>query len=71
MRARHLAMRHHPSDMAGPGRDRDQEMQAACQAAAREAELEQAGWEACQELQAAEREGHRPYRAAEAEPGAR
>ena len=53
------------------GRDRDQEMHAACQAAARQAELEQAGREACQELQAAEREGRRPYWQAEAEPGAR
>jgi hypothetical protein len=52
------------------GRDRDQEVRAACRAAARQAELEQAGWEACQELQAAEREGRRPYWQAEAEPGA-
>src|SRR5436190_17143480 len=52
------------------GRNRDQEMHAACQATAREAELDQAGWEACQELQAAEREGRRPYWEAEAEPGA-
>jgi hypothetical protein len=51
------------------GRDRDQEVQAACQAAARKGELEQADWEACQELQAAEREG-RPCWDAEAEPGA-
>jgi hypothetical protein len=52
------------------GRDRDQEVRAACQAAAREAELERAGWEACQEPRAAEREGRPPYQAAEAEPGA-
>jgi hypothetical protein len=32
------------------GRDRDQEVRAACQAAARKAELEQAGWGVCQEL---------------------
>jgi hypothetical protein len=53
------------------GRDRDQEVRAACQAAARQAELEQAGWEACQEPQAAEREGRLPHWEAEAEPGAR
>jgi hypothetical protein len=53
------------------GRDRDQEVQAACQAAAQEVELEQAGWEAYQELQAAQREGRRPHWQAEAEPGAR
>ena len=52
------------------GRDRDQEVRAACQAAALEAELEQASWEACQELRMAEREGRRPYWEAEGEPGA-
>jgi hypothetical protein len=52
------------------GRDRDQEMRAACQAAARDAELEQASWEACQELPAAGREGRRPCWDAEAGPGA-
>jgi hypothetical protein len=52
------------------GRDRDQEVRAACQAAAREAQLEEASWEAHQELLAAEREGRLPYWEAEAEPGA-
>jgi hypothetical protein len=52
------------------GRDRDQEVQAASRAAAREAELEQTGWEACQELQAAQREERRPHWQAEAEPRA-
>jgi hypothetical protein len=50
------------------GRDRDQEVRAACQAAAREAEAEWASWEAHQELLAAEREGRLPYWEAEAEP---
>ena len=50
------------------GRDRDQEVHAACQAAAREAEAEWASWEAHQELLAAEREGRLPYWKAEAEP---
>jgi hypothetical protein len=52
------------------GRDRDPEVRAACLAAAREAEAEEAGWEACQELRAAEREGRPPCWGAEAEPGA-
>jgi hypothetical protein len=52
------------------GRDLAQEVRAACQAAAREAELEQAGCEACQELPAAEREGRHPHWEAEPEPGA-
>ncbi len=52
------------------GRDRDQEMQAACQAAAREMQIEEASWETLQEQRAAEREGRPPYWEAEAEPGA-
>lgn len=52
------------------GRDRDQEMRAACQAAAREAEAEEVGGEACQELRAAERAGRPPCWGAEAGPGA-
>jgi hypothetical protein len=51
------------------GRDRDQEVRAACQAAAREAEAEDAGWEACQDPRAAEREARPPSWEAEAEPG--
>ena len=43
------------------GRDRDQEVRAACRAAAREAEAEDASWEACQEQLAAEREGRLPF----------
>jgi hypothetical protein len=49
------------------GRDLDQEIRAACQSATREAEPEQAGWEACQEQRAAEREGRPPCWEAEAE----
>jgi hypothetical protein len=52
------------------GRDRDQEVRAACQAAAREAQIEEAEWETHEELLAAEREGRLPYWEAEAEPGA-
>jgi hypothetical protein len=52
------------------GRDRDQEVRAACQAAAREVEAEEASREAYEELLAAEREGRLPYWEAEAEPGA-
>jgi hypothetical protein len=52
------------------GRDRDQEVHAACQAAAREAEAEDAAWEACQEQLAAEREGRLPYWEAGADPEA-
>jgi hypothetical protein len=52
------------------GRDRDQEVQAACRAAAWEAEAEHNSWEACQELLAAEEEGRLPYWEVEAEPGA-
>ena len=52
------------------GRDRDQEVRAACQAAAREVEAEEASWEAYQEQLAAEREGRLPYWEAEAEPEA-
>jgi len=52
------------------GRNRVQEIRAACQAATRQTQPERAGWEACQELQAAEREGRRPNRETEAEPGA-
>jgi len=53
------------------GRDRDQEVRAACQAAAREAEAEDASWEAYQEQLAADREGRLPCWEAEAEPEAR
>jgi hypothetical protein len=49
------------------GRDRDQEVRAACAAAARKAEAEEAGWEAGQELRAAEREGRPPCWEPEAE----
>jgi hypothetical protein len=49
------------------GRARDQEIRAACQAAAREAEAEQASWEAHQELRAAEQEERPPYWEAQAE----
>ena len=49
------------------GRDRDQEVRSACQGATREAEAEQAGWEARQELPAARQEGHPPCREAETE----
>jgi hypothetical protein len=51
------------------GHDRDQEVRTASPAAAREAQLEQVGWEACQELRAAEREGRPPYWDAESKPG--
>jgi hypothetical protein len=50
------------------GRDRDQEVQAACRAAAWEAEAEHESWKAYEELLAAEQEGGLPYW--EAEPGA-
>jgi hypothetical protein len=53
------------------GRDRDQEVTAACRAAAREVEAEEASRGAYEELLAAEREGRLPYWEAEAEPGAR
>ncbi len=52
------------------GRGRDQEVRAACQAAAREAQIEEAVWEALQEQLAAEHEGRLPYWEAEAGPGA-
>jgi hypothetical protein len=52
------------------GRDRDQEVRAACQATARQAELEQASWEARQERRGPEQEGRCPRWQAEAEPGA-
>jgi hypothetical protein len=52
------------------GRDRDQEVRAACQAAAQEVEAEEASREAYEELLAAEREERLPYWEAEAEPGA-
>jgi hypothetical protein len=47
------------------GRDRDQEVRAACQAADREAAAEDASWEAYQERLAAEREGRLPFWEAE------
>jgi hypothetical protein len=50
------------------GRDRDQEVHAACQAAAPEMKAEDASGEAHQELLAAEREGRLPYGEAEAGP---
>jgi hypothetical protein len=53
------------------GRDRDQEVRAACQAAAREARAEDARWEVHQEQLAAEREGRLPWWEAEADPEAR
>jgi hypothetical protein len=43
------------------GRDRQQEVRAACQAADREAAAQDASWEAYQELRAAEREGRLPF----------
>jgi hypothetical protein len=53
------------------GRDRDQEVRARpAQAAARQAEAEDASWEAYQEQLAADREGRLPWWEAEAEPEA-
>jgi hypothetical protein len=52
------------------GRDRDQEVRAACQAAAREAAIEEASREAYEEYLAAERGGRLPYWKTEADPEA-
>jgi hypothetical protein len=52
----------------GQGRDRDHEVRAACHAAAREAEAEEASRQAHEELPAAEREGRLPHRPAESGP---
>jgi hypothetical protein len=51
------------------GRDRDQEVAAAGQAAARQAEPGQAGWDATEDLPAAERDERLPCWEADAEPG--
>jgi hypothetical protein len=48
------------------GRDRDQEVRAASQAAARQAEAEDASWEAYQEQLRANQEGRLPWWEAEA-----
>jgi hypothetical protein len=52
------------------GRDRDQEVRAACQAAARDAEAEDASWDAYQEQMAADRAGRLRWWEAKADPEA-
>ena len=47
------------------GRDRDQEVRKVTEAFARDALIEDAGWEVQQEIEAAAREGRPPYRETE------
>jgi hypothetical protein len=58
-----------PAAWLAQGRDRDHEARAACQAAA-EQEAGQADWKACQDHEAAQRDGRLPYGDAGAQPEA-